>query len=390
MDRYDVRVVWYDEDLNEIDLSGAISGPVSITNGRTDLTTSIGQNYASLTFLKSALFGDLQAQSYSTDSFSFGSLVNIRVMSEGPPSLAYSLFWGNVTDMRSDDYEIQFSLIANYVYKVTGLFPYEYAGGTGLTNYIAQDILGNTGGGPLLDDTTSASRTSVVLEPATITNALTYLSSIIGQAPSQYLFCDPNRDGWVLSERPQGFPDVVITEAEVLRDYSIDRSIDDVTNSVSVVYESGTFTRTNETSVQRIGKRFNELQTQLNDASDAEQLGTWFLGAHAPAGFPLISFRTSVELLGIPVEDIATNIQPNRVLDLTAVTVEGFGDYAYIEQLRHTITRSTWTLDLVASNAAYSELTQTWIQVTPSLDWADVPNDPPTVVTWDDLLYIDL
>lgn len=397
MDRYEISVQWI-TGSQQIELNSAVSQPISITNGRTDLTTSIAQNYASVTFLKSTLDTLLAAESYIADSFSFGSLVVISYI-DPATSTAIPLFYGNVSDMGSDAYEITFSLLSNYVYKCNGLFPFTYAGVIDTVSTVVYEVLLQGGGGILMDDTTTASSTDVQIPSAEITNSLAFLAPIVAQAPSNYLFPDPYRDGWVLAERPQPFPAIAITNSEVLRDYSIDRSIDDVTNKVSVNYNPyggpvATYTRTNTTSVGKIGTRFTELTTQIVDFEiDAERLATWYLGAHAPAGFPLITFRTSAELLetvGFSPTDIATDLQPNRVLDLTAVNATGFDDYAYIEQIRHTIDRSVWRIEIIASNASYSDLPQTWSQVTPSLLWDDVLNDPPNVVTWDDLLYTNL
>ncbi len=391
MDRYNVAVVWFPYTGYGIDLSSAVSGAVSITNGRTDLTSSIGQNYASLTFLKSRLWEIVEGEGYPRSAFSFGSLVEVLIGDEGVMT-QNPLFWGNITDMSSDAYEITFSLVSNWVYKMTGFFPYSYAGATDTTAAIAYHVTANTGGGLMDNQTGPNSDNTVTVEPAEITNGLTYLSGVIGQSPSQYMFVDPYRDAWQLTQRPAlgGYPDIVVAGDDVLLDYSLDRSVEDVANRVSVVYDGGTYSRTNETSVDRIGQRFQEITTTIVDEDGAERLGTWFLGAHAPDGFPLITFRTSAELLGMTAADLAENMQPNRVLDLTAVNAEGFDDYAYIEQLRYTITRSQWRIELIASNADYGELTQTWDQVTVGLKWEDILNDPPSVITWDDLLYTRL
>jgi hypothetical protein len=390
MDRYRVTVNWYPYTGLAIDLSSAVSGAVSITNGRTDLSTSIGQNFGSLTFLKSQLWNIVAANGYQKSAFSFGSLVSVSI-GEVMTSADNVLFLGNITDISSDAYEITFSLVSNWVYKMTGFLPYSYAGTTDTTTAIVLDVAQNTGGG-LVDAFVGDSENTITVGPAEIANGLTYLSSIIPQSPSQYLFVDPWRDAWQLTERPPlgAFPDVVIAGDDVLLDYSLDRSVEDVSNRVSVIYDGGTFERTNATSVDRIGQRFQEIETTIGTEDDAEKLGYWFLGAHAPDGFPLITFRTTAELLGYSIAWIAENIQPNRVLDLTAVNAEGFDDFAYIEQLRYTITRSQWRIELIASNSDYSDLPQKWNQITSGIKWDDILNDPPSVVTWDDLLYIRL
>jgi hypothetical protein len=391
MDRYRVTVEWFPEPSTSVDLSSAVSGAVQITNGRTDLTASIGQNYASLTFLKTRLWDLVEAEGFSRTAFSFGALVTVSI-GETMTSSDAVLFVGNITDMSSDAYEITFSLVSNYVYRMTGFFPYSYGGASGDTiSNVIYNVASNTGGG-LVELWTNYSEVIVNLDPAEITNGLTYLSGIVNQAPSQYLFVDPYRDAWQLTERPntEDLPTIVLAGDDVLLDYSLDRSVEDVSNRVSVVYEGGTFERTNETSVDRIGQRFQQITTSIVNEDGAEKLGTWFLGAHAPDGFPIVTFRTSAELLGLPAPYLAENLQPNRLLDLTAVEAEGFEDFAYIEQTRYSITRSAWTMEIIASNSGYSELPQTWEEVSAGLEWGDIDGDSPDALTWDDLLYVRL
>jgi hypothetical protein len=388
MDRYRVTVEWFPETFTSIDISSAVSGAIQITNGRTDLSSSIGQNYASLTFLKASLWDQVEGEGYSRSAFSFGALVRVSIADAGV-SGDRILFWGNITDISSDAYEITFSLVSNLVYRMTGFFPYSYGGAIedSITSIIS-NIAANTGGG-IIETYIADSVVYLTLEPAEIMNGLTYLSGIVNQAPSQYLFVDNYRDAWQLTERPNVTPTdpIVITGDDVLLDYSLDRSVEDVSNRVSVVWEGGTFERTNATSVGRVGQRFQQLNTAIVYEDGAEKLGTWFLGANAPDGYPLVTFRTSAELLGLSAFYLAANLQPNSVLDMTAVDAEGFDDFAYVEQTRYSITRSQWTIELVVSNAGYSELPQRWDQVTAGLTWGDIVNDPPDTITWDDLLY---
>jgi hypothetical protein len=391
MDRYDIRVTFYPYDGLEINLSSAVSGAVSITNGRTDLTTPLGQTYASLTFLKAALWDLLAGEGYTPSAFSFGALVKIWV----PEAPAYEipLFWGNITDMSSDAYEITFSLVANQIYKATGFFPYNYLGSTEPSDTIASTVIANTGGGTLINQIGTASRTNIEAPPQEITNGPAYLAGIVNQAPAQYMYVDTALDSWVLAQRPRDsftHPTIVLAGDDVLLDYSLDRSVEDVYNSVSVVWAGGTYSRENATSIDRIGLRFVEITTTIQTEDEAERFATWFLGARAPDGFPTITFRTSGELLGEFPPWLAEALQPNNLIDMTAVTAEGFDSYAYIEQVRHTITRSQWRVEIIATNADYASLAQTWAEVDPATSWDDVINDPPNSLSWDDLLYTSL
>ena len=166
--------------------------------------------------------------------------------------------------------------------------------------------------------------------------------------------------------------------------------MNEVVNWVDVEWYGGTYTAKNQTSIDRIGVRYQNISTQLSDFPDVVALAFWYLGAKAPAGYPVVTFRTSAELLNLTAEQTALQMRPNQKLDLTAISSDGFDDYAYIEQVRHSIDRSQWRIELIISNADYSELTQTWSQVPPSVLWEDVLNDPNNFITWDDLLYTTL
>lgn len=388
MNRYEVKVLDVAKDL---DLEGTISAPIQITNGRQDLNSSIGQTYASISFLKQDLFALLADEGYARDSITFGTLVEITVREWGSAADFERLFYGNVTDMASDAYEIRFSLVDHYLYLASGaaqtnsllyneeIFTY--------TNAALNAALGFS---PLVSQMQASTNAYVALDlPITYTNPLPYLDPIIQQGASNYLYSNIGADSLVISSRPpSGFQiPIEITSDEVLLDYSIDRNIDDVCNSVTVVYESGSYSKVNQTSIDAIGVRHQTIQTGLTDYPDVVALAFWYLGAHSPAGYPVVSFRTAAELLGLTASQIALQIQPNAKLDVSQVTADGFEDRAYIEQVRHTIDRSQWRIELVISNSDYSELSQTWSQVSPSLLWDDVLNDPNNFLSWDDLLY---
>ncbi len=156
-----------------------------------------------------------------------------------------------------------------------------------------------------------------------------------------------------------------------------------------MVWDGGTYSRDNQTSIDRVGLRFQEITTTIATLAEAQKFALWYLGANAPDGFPLVTIRTSAELLGYTSVQML-DFQPNQVMDFYAFTEQGFDAYGYIEQVRHTITRSQWEVEVIFSNGSYAELPQTWEQVNLATTWDDVTNSPPDVVTWDDLLYTNL
>lgn len=398
MDRYDVsvRLLAYDtvDPAATLELGSAISRPITITNGRQDLNSSIGQTYASFSFIKEKLFSLIEAEGLSRSSVTFGSYFDIRVRTEGSVGAYERLFRGNITDMSSDAYEITFSLVHEIMYACSGVSQASLVGPlneplSSTLTYAFTQTLGTT---PYVFSVSSALDVYTEQSAVEIQNPLPYLEPIIQQAASVWMFTDIDANKLRVVQRP---PTGIVTPVplqseDIFLDYSIDRSVNEVCNYVDVVYDGGTYTAKNQTSINKIGERYQQVSTQLTDYPDVVALAFWVLGAKAPAGYPVISFRTTAELLDLTAEQVALQIVPNQKLDLTLIGAEGFDDYAYIEQVRHTIDRAQWRLDLVISNADYSELTQTWAEVAPSTEWQDVRNNPNDFISWDDCLYTSL
>lgn len=395
MDRYDVSVGWIQSpSVAPYELGQCISAPIQITNGRQDLNVAIGQTYASVSFLKSKLFPLLESLGFSRSAVTFGSLLQVSVRTKGVGTAREKLFRGNVTDMSSDAYEITFQLVDEILYECSGAPESNLLGPLSeeITTTVTYAFTQALGAVPVVYELSSAVNAYTTQPAATIQNPLPYLDSIIQQAASAWIHTDiPNQTLRLVQRPPTGIVTPTVIESnDVLLDYSIDRSVNEVCNQVDVVWGGGTYTAKNQTSIDRIGVRYQQLNTQLEDYPDAVALAFWFLGAKAPAGYPTITFRTSAELLNLTAEQTALQIRPNQKLDLTNISADGFDDYAYIEQVRHSIDRAQWRIELVISNADYSELTQTWSQVAPSTLWEDVLNDPNNFISWDDLLYTSL
>lgn len=394
MNRYDVSVAWIPGPSTSIELGQTVTQPITITNGRQDLNVAIGQTYASVTFLKQDLFALIEGEGFSRSALTFGALLDIKVRTEGSTNAYERIFKGNITDISSDAYEITFQLVHEILYKCSGVAATTLVGPLSepISSTIVYAFNATLGTIPVIANISSALDVYTTQPETEIQNPLPYLDSVLQQAASLFMFTDIDGDTLRLEQRPpQGIVTPTVIESDdVLLDYSIDRSVNEVTNYVSVVWGGGTYTAKNQTSIDRIGNRYQQVNTQLEDQPDAIALAFWNLGAKAPAGYPVVTFRTSAELLNLTAEQIALQIRPNQKLDLTAIWADGFDDYAYIEQVRHTIDRSQWRIELIISNADYSELTQTWSQVPPSVLWEDVLNDPNNFLSWDDLLYTNL
>lgn len=393
MNRYDIQVQWV-IGATTVDVSSAVSRPITVTNGRQDLNVSIGQTYASVSFLKADLFAIVEDEGFARSALTFGSNLRILVRTWGAVTARQMLFRGNVTDFSSDAYEITFSLVHEIMYLCSGAPQTQLLGPLNepLSSTVGYTFSSSLGSTPYSFNVSSAMNVYTEQPAAEIQNPLPYLEPILQQAASVWMYTDIDANVLRIVQRP---PTGIVTplqlqSEDVFLDYSIDRSVNEVCNHVDIVWGFGTYTAKNQTSIDRIGERYQQISTQLQDFPDVVALAFWTLGAKAPAGYPVISFRTTAELLDLTAEQVALQVGPNKKLDLTLIGAEGFDDYAYIEQVRHTLDRSQWRIELIISNADYSELTQTWAQVAPSVAWEDVLNDPNNFISWDDCLYTSL
>jgi hypothetical protein len=408
MDRYDVTVVVYLGPSTFVDLSAAVSRPISITNGRSDIATTVGKCYGSATFLKDKVQEIIADEIVTLGlvDIDFGS--RIRIFIDNDPIM--QLFDGRITDITSGAEEISFSFVEEKQfdatrgnsfswdgYKVDGDFLYfwmffiwqntvdgEIYVGSGQENYLA----------------------IIHPEDGTTSNPFAYFEQILDGIPGAFFHYDPYYPSWQLRFRTVSDIDLygafVIGEEQILRNYDIQRSISDVANNVRVNYYNPVSndydlieTRVNETSYAVIGDRKINVQS-IAGADYASQLTAWTLGNRSPVGYPVVEFSTSVELLlksptatGEDYVDLQYWLIPSQILDTSALVgeYEGFADHCFIEQITQRIDRSSWTLDFVVSALGYTALPQSWDEVPSTISWEDALGVFPNELTWDALLY---
>jgi hypothetical protein len=408
VDRYDIRVMLYGYDL---DLADAVSRPISLTNGRQDLTTPVGKAYGQVTFLKRRLNQIVSGPNLSPEDVDFGSRIQISVITPVP----VLLFDGCITDISANAEEITFSLVETQSFNATRGVEYSWVYGLpAYTGHLDDIFTGTTGTGILDKPNGGAIDTFIPVKPGTTSNPYSYANEYLSGLQALTLFYDPNLPGWFLEIRnlyneffppktPR--PTLEIGERQVVRNYDIQRQIGTVANEITADYFNTTtqefdqqYSRTNQTSVDRIGTRKLSIQTNNYQLGDVQAFVAWALGNQSPYGYPIVEFTTTIELLrespSLPsgdLDELLPFLVPGQILDTSAlVNNEGFSDRCFIEQVTHVFDRSSWDVDLIVSNAAYSGQLQPWWDVPASISWEDVLNDPPQVITWDSLLYQNL
>ena len=390
MDRYRLKVK-----LGTLDLSSAVCAAINYTNGRNSITQPVCQTYASIPFLKSRLF-DLLAPTNA--AVEFGSRLDVYVVTG--VSTETLLFSGKVTDISSDAETITPTLVDLASYGATSGNVYSWS--TYVPNFVTHlwNVIKET-----TKRTTDYLVTGFPAQFARFTadstdNGLQYANQIIPSFGPVVVYYDPTRgtDGGrlVIEDRDlyrSGTPTGAfsIDESMIQRDYDIQRSISEVANYVTVSWtDAGNVAQTsifqNLTSINKIGKRAETVTSSYYSENTIVQFGPWYLGTKAPAGYPVVSVLTSLELLGMDEANAPALLHPSTLVDTSAIDREGFGTLAYIEQVRHQITRSTWKVELLLSEVGYTSTPQIWSKVPTSVKWNTVSN----LITWDDLLYTDL
>jgi len=409
MDRYDVTVVVYLGPSTFVDLSAAVSRPISITNGRSEITTTVGKCYGSVTLLKDKV-QEIIAEEIITlgpVDIDFGS--RIRIYIDNDPIM--QLFDGRITDITSGAEEISFSFVEEKQFDATRGNSFSWTDiktvGDYLYFYMLYIWINTVGGEEMYVGSAQPNYLAIVHpEDGTTSNPFAYFEQILEGIPGAFFYHDPYYPSWILRFRTVSdideFGTFVIGEEQILRDYDIQRSISDVANNVRVNYynpTSGDYdlieTRVNNTSAAVIGQRKINVES-IAGADYASQLTAWTLGNRSPVGYPVVEFSSSMELLlrsptatGEDYVDLQYWLIPSQILDTSALVgvYEGFSEHCFIEQITQRIDRSSWTIDFVVSALGYTALPQSWDEVPGTISWDDALGVFPNVITWDALLY---
>lgn len=362
------------------DVTDAALAPLRWTNGRNTLADSLGKTWGSVDLYKAKLQDIYGFTPLSV--ITFGQDVTVEVYDSSSSTWTIAVA-GKVSDIASDRNTITLTFVDRAIWTITKLATVTLPNGNQadlsaaiagvVDNYIT--VTDNTTGGPYavhwtLDETT---------------NLADWTSTMIGDIPSGLGYFS---DKLVLEDR-EATPvaDLTLTADMIFDDYNIQRGIGDICNSVSIAYHnSGLYTETNATSVAAIGTRHVNVTSYLEDTADAEVLARTFLGRFAPDGWPIVTFRTSASQLGKTGKWVAQNMFPNLVFDATSVNTIPFTGLMYLEQVEHQLNPDRWNLTLTVSDATYSNLPQSWSDVTATLKWSDVSAG----LRWTDLIYQDI
>jgi hypothetical protein len=152
--------------------------------------------------------------------------------------------------------------------------------------------------------------------------------------------------------------------------------LSDLINDVEIIYKNGqSETGVDSSSLALYGEFDLTLQTQLENAADAEQRVDYYLETRA---FP----RTSLSQINLTLGTSIDNTLRNELLDIgisTPIAISGLpaniypaGFTGFVEGYTWTIARNELFLSLNVSDFALSQLQMNWLQVPAALVWQDV------------------
>lgn len=366
--------------IETTDVTDAVLAPFTWTNGRNTLAESLCKTWGAVSLYKAKL-----QEIYGFTPLSvvtFGQEITLEIYDTASTSWTTAVT-GKITDLASDRDTITATFVDRAIWTITRLE--EVTLPTGNYDDLTLKLADVVDAFITVTDSTTGGPYKVHWTISETTNLGDWAALMIADVPSGMGYFS---DGLILIDR-EAVPttDLTLTAGAVYDNFSIARGIGDICNSVTITYHNnGTYTETNASSVTAIGKRHQDVTSYLREAADAETLARTFLGRFAPEGWPVVAFTTSADMIGKTGKWVAENMFPNLVIDASAITTIPFAATMYVEQVTHRLGPNIWALDLVASDATYSNLPQTWGEVTATVKWSDVS----ATLTWGDMIYQEL
>lgn len=376
-----MAVYTYRVKIDGTDVTDAVIAPLTWTNGRNTLRDTLGK-----TFGQASLYKDKLQEIYGftpLDVVTFGQELLVEVYDTAGGGTWTTATRGKITDISSDRETISVAFVDAAIWTITRIA--ELSLPTGNQTDVSAKIVDVVDAYITATDQTTGGPYEVHWTIQDTTNLGDWVSTVVADIPSGFAYFN---DQLVIVDR-EATPTagITITPAMVFDSYNISRGIADICNSVKVNYHNGgNYSETNATSVTAIGTRHVDVTSYLKNLADAEVLARTFLGRFAPEGWPIVAFRTTADMLGKSGKWIADNMLPNLVFDASAIADVPFASLMYLEQATHELGPNQWGLQLVVSNAAYSNLPQAWEDVTATVKWSDVS----ATITWSDMIYQDL
>lgn len=378
-------------------MSMGVIEPITIVNGRTDLTSGLTKFYCTVSVFRKALQDTFTTAGRDVRLLGAGSPLQVQMKKTGG-STWVTVFDGTVTDTSSDADQIQLTAVDKDLI-VLGRTPYNPVGnGFPMTVAELQKIAANNAGisnwwstnflffqdyllgVPSLGSTES---TATLIERFGQEGyrALTRINvpskksdSNFGVGQNISFYNSPTR--------------LTLDSNDVDKNYNLNRGIGDMVNDVVITKGGnagnlgGTSTAVDATSLAEIGEINYTFDSWLYRQTDRDEAAFYNLAKRSARGWPLFELTTSYDRISAQFTDeidCYEKIIPANGVDTSAITEPYIQTKAFIQQVTHRLFKSHWSMSLLLADAKNVDLPQMWKDVTSTLKWGDVSSE----LTWD-------
>jgi len=157
------------------------------------------------------------------------------------------------------------------------------------------------------------------------------------------------------------------------RSVSSSKGLQDVLNSITLTYGSGTQTSSDATSIATYGLLGSSVQTELHHAAEAQELADKYVALRRVPRLNMSSFTIQLDSPNVTSADL------DKFLQMTmgkAITISGLpvplmptNYYGFVEGWNLQVSRNQAAISLITSESSYSIQPTRWQDVSASLAW---------------------
>jgi len=157
------------------------------------------------------------------------------------------------------------------------------------------------------------------------------------------------------------------------RSVSSSKGLQDILNSISLTYNTGTKTSSDAASIASYGLLGGSIQTELHNASDAQELADKYVALRANPQTNLSSFTVQLDSPNVSSGDLDIFLQMymGKAISITGlpVSLSPTNYYGFVEGWNLQVSRTQAVISLTTSESSYSIQPTRWQDVSPSLAW---------------------
>jgi hypothetical protein len=160
------------------------------------------------------------------------------------------------------------------------------------------------------------------------------------------------------------------------RSVSSSKGLQDILNSISLTYHTGSKTSTDATSISLYGLLGASIQTELHNASDAQELADKYIALRRVPRLNMSSFTVQLDSPNVSSSDLDKFLQMYMG---QAISISGLpiplvptNYYGFVEGWNLQVSRTQAVISLTTSESSYSIQPTRWQDVSAALAWNGV------------------